>query len=179
MDLSSFDSIKHFANIIKTTYPNFDCLINNAGLALDKLQSTKENYEMHFGVNHLGHFLLVDLLKENIETNKSRIVVVASMVHRRGEINFDTLGKPIDVQRILGKNPFYDNSKLANMYYARELYKKGYNVHVLCPGLCNTDFFRAYNPKWWHYVLFSPIVLLFLRSSKQVNFFFVFLFLKI
>ncbi|XP_055609935.1 retinol dehydrogenase 12-like isoform X2 [Uranotaenia lowii] len=168
LDLASFDSIRKFAAEIKAQYPTFDCLINNAGLAVQTPQYTKENYEVHCGVNHLGHFLLVDLLKENIKNNSARIVIVSSKMHeKKTSIDFDNFGKWVDRPRGERLNILYGNSKLMNFYFGRELYKKGYDVHVLCPGLCNTDFFRDYNPKWYHYVLFSPIVLLFLRSSKQ------------
>lgn len=54
-----------------------------------------------------------------------------------------------------------------NFYFAKELFKKGVDVHVCCPGLCNTDFFRAYNPKFYHYIMFSPVILFFLRSPEQ------------
>ncbi|XP_065083488.1 retinol dehydrogenase 12-like isoform X1 [Ochlerotatus camptorhynchus] len=167
LDLASFESINKFAAEIKATYPRFDCLINNAGLAMQTPQYTKENYEVHFGVNHLGHFLLVDLLKGNIG-DTTRVVVVSSKMHeKKAKIDFDNLGKWVDRAQGERFNNLYNNSKLMNFYFARELYKKGYDVHVLCPGLCHTDFFRDYNPKWYHYVLFSPVVWLMLRSAKQ------------
>jgi len=165
LDLCSFDSIEAFAAKIKESYANFNCLIENAGLAVDSEQYTKENFEIHFGVNHLGHFLLTDLLKDLIQNNKSRIVVVSSRMHERGKIDFDQLGKYSASTRRM--NNMYNNSKLMNFYFARELYKRGYDTHVLCPGLCHTDFFRHYNPKWYHYVLFSPIAWWYLRSGEQ------------
>lgn len=167
LDLASFESIKQFAFKIRTKYSTFDCLINNAGLATRNYQMTKESYEMVFGTNHLGHFLLFQQLKDIIDQNQPRIVIVASKMHERGKIDFDTIGKITEATDSKTMRGLYANSKLANVYFARELYKRGYDAHVLCPGLCNTDFFRDYNPKWYHYVLFSPIVWLMLRSSKQ------------
>lgn len=172
LDLASFDSIEKFANEIRTKYPKFNCLINNAGLAIKENQVTQDNFEIHFGVNHLGHFLLVDLLKDAIKENSARIVVVASLMHKRGHIDFDMMAKPRNTPITSRMNPLYNDSKLMNVYFARELYKRGYDVHVLCPGLCHTDFFRDYNPKWYHYIIFSPIAWLFLRSAEQVIFFF-------
>lgn len=166
LDLSSFDSIRMFVTKLKKEYPKFDCLINNAGLGSKTNELTKENFEIHFGVNHLGHFLLTDLLKDTIKANNTRVVVVASKMHEKGVIDFENLGKIVETTNTR-VNPHYNNSKLANVYFARELYKKGYDVHVLCPGLCATDFFRSYNPRWYHYIAFSPIVWLFLRSAKQ------------
>ncbi|EAT36698.1 AAEL011239-PA [Aedes aegypti] len=168
LDLASFESIQKFAAEIKAKYPTFDCLINNAGLAMQTPQYTKENYEVHFGVNHLGHFLLVDLLKDNIKNNSARVVVVSSKMHEKNaKIDFENLGKWVERARGDRFNNLYNNSKLMNFYFARELYKRGYDAHVLCPGLCHTDFFRDYNPKWYHYVLLSPVVWLMLRSAKQ------------
>ncbi|XP_058831899.1 retinol dehydrogenase 13 isoform X3 [Topomyia yanbarensis] len=168
LDLASFESIHKFAAEIKDKYSAFDCLINNAGLAVQTPQYTKENYEVHTGVNHLGHFLLVDLLKDNIKSNSARVVIVSSKMHEKNaKIDFDSFGKWVDRARGDRFNNLYNNSKLMNFYFAREMYKKGYDVHVLCPGLCHTDFFRDYNPKWYHYVLFAPIVWMFLRSAKQ------------
>lgn len=170
LDLSSFNSIKEFTDKIKASHPKFDCLINNAGMAVHGNQTTADGFEIHFATNHLGHFLLTELLKENILKNAVRIVVVSSLMHQRGKIDFDNLGKCVITNNTRSSNAYYNDSKLANFYFARELYKKGFDVHVLCPGLCKTDFFRDYNPKWYHYVMFSPIVWLMLRSSEQVTF---------
>lgn len=166
LDLSSFNSIKEFSDKIKKTYPKFDCLVNNAGMAVQGNQTTAENFEIHFATNHLGHFLLTELLKDVIMKNAARIVVVSSLMHQRGRIDFENLGKCTTTPR--SRNAYYCDSKLANFYFARELYKKGFDAHVVCPGLCKTDFFRDYNPRWFHYILFSPIVWLMLRSSVQV-----------
>lgn len=170
LDLGSFDSIVDFVDNIKSNFAVFDCLINNAGLALPKQdQKTQEGIELHFGTNHLGHFLLTHLLLDTIKENNARIVIVSSLLHQRGKIDFENMGKCVDIPGLVTRahNGLYNNSKLANFYHARELYKRGYDVHVLCPGLCHTDFFRDYNPKWYHYALFSPVVWLMLRSAEQ------------
>lgn len=135
----------------------------------DTQQKTADGIELHFGTNHLGHFLLTRLLQERIEANGARIVVVSSLLHQRGKIDFATMSKCVDAAGVIskGKNSLYNNSKLANFYHARELYKRGFDAHVLCPGLCHTDFFRAYNPRWYHYIIFSPVVWLLLRSASQ------------
>ncbi|GAB0093135.1 Trafficking protein particle complex subunit 2 [Sergentomyia squamirostris] len=167
LDLTSFDSIRAFASKLKAEYPNFDCLINNAGLAMKTEQYTKEQYELHFGVNHLGHFLLTSLLSDVIKRNNSRIVIVSSKMHEKATIDFENLGKWVAPRPRERTNRHYNSSKLANFYFAKELYRRGYDVHVLCPGLCHTDLFRDYNPKWYHYVLFSPVAWWYLRSTPQ------------
>jgi len=170
LDLASFDSIVDFVDNIKSNYAPFDCLINNAGLAVPKYdQKTQDGIELHFGTNHLGHFLLTHLLLDTIKENRSRIVVVTGRLHQRGHIDFERMGRCVDVPGLITrfKNGLYNNSKLANFYHARELYKRGYDAHVLCPGLCHTDFFRDYNPKWYHYIYLVPMGWLMLRSAEQ------------
>lgn len=167
LDLASFDSIRKFCAIIKDKYPKFDCLINNAGLAVKGNEATKNSIEIHTGTNHIGPFLLTNLLMDNMKMNNSRVVIVSSKMHLRASIDFENFGefteKPVGER----SNHLYNNSKLMNFYFAKELYKRGVDVHVCCPGLCNTDFFRDYNPKFYHYILFSPVILLALRSAEQ------------
>lgn len=167
LDLSSFESIKKFVAIIKEKYSVFDCLINNAGLAVQANQSTKESIELHTGTNHIGPFLLTNLLMENIKANNSRVVIVSSKMHEKATIDFENFGKFTEKAKGERSNHLYNNSKLMNFYFAKELFKKGIDVHVCCPGLCNTDFFRDYDPKFYHYILFSPVILFFLRSPGQ------------
>lgn len=165
IDLCSFDSIEIFANAIKESYDEFSCLVLNAGLATLEEKYTKEGFEIHFGVNYLGQFLLTYLLKDEIKRNKSRIVIVSSRMHEKGTVDFHNLGKFIFQK---GRaNTLYNNSKLMNFYFGRELYKQGFDVHILCPGLCKTNLFRNYNPKWYHYVFLSPVALWYLRSAQQ------------
>jgi NAD(P)-dependent dehydrogenase (short-subunit alcohol dehydrogenase family) len=166
LDLGSFDSIHKCAKFIREKYPKFDCLINNAGVASREEKLTHENIEQHTGINHLGHFLLTNLLLKEIKENNSRVVVVSSKLFEKAKIDFDNFG--LIVTESKSKKPdYYANSKLMNFYFAKELYKRKIDAHVLCPGLCLTDLFREFNLKFYHYILFSPIILFFLRSAKQ------------
>lgn len=167
MDLASFASIHDFVATITSEYPKFHCLINNAGMAVKRPQFTAEGHEIHFGVNHLGHFLLTHLLTPAIQRNRARVVVVSSLMHQRAVVDFAHLGKVQEGVTASRNNTYYNNSKLCNFYFARELYKRGFDAHVLCPGLCHTDFFRDYQPRWYHYVAFAPVVWLMLRSAEQ------------
>ena len=167
LDLASFDSIKKFVAVIKEKYSVFDCLINNAGLAVQTAQTTKENIELHTGTNHIGPFLLTNLLMDNIKKNNARVVIVSSKMHEKAKIEFESFGKFTEKAKGERSNHLYNNSKLMNFFFAKELYKKGIDCHVCCPGLCNTDFFRDYDPKFYHYILFSPVILFFLRSPEQ------------
>jgi len=71
-DLSSFDSIKSCAENYLNKFGQIDVLVNNAGLFSNTLQLTKEGFELQFGVNHLGHFLLTHLLFAKISCTTHR-----------------------------------------------------------------------------------------------------------
>lgn len=167
LDLASFESIRKFVAEIKEKFPVFHCLINNAGLAVQQEQETSDGIELHTGTNHIGPFLLTNLLLDDIKKNSSRVVIVSSKMHERATIDFENFGKFTEKPRGERSNHLYNNSKLMNFYFAKELYKRGIDVHVCCPGLCNTDFFRDYDPKFYHYILFSPVILFMLRSAEQ------------
>jgi NAD(P)-dependent dehydrogenase (short-subunit alcohol dehydrogenase family) len=64
LDLESLESVRRFAKEVLKDFPKINVLINNAGLSVPVSQSrkTKDGYEINFGVNHLGHFLLTNLL---------------------------------------------------------------------------------------------------------------------
>lgn len=70
-------------------------------------------------------------------------------------------------------NPGYCNSKLANAYFAAELAKRtentGLNVYMVCPGFTYTGLFRNVKRSFFHYIIFSPVALMFLRTANQVN----------
>jgi NAD(P)-dependent dehydrogenase (short-subunit alcohol dehydrogenase family) len=131
-------------------------------------QVSKDGFEIHCAVNHLGHFLLTNVLLENIKNNNSKVVTVSSKLHEQGVIDFKNFGKFVETpEKIRKRNFYYNNSKLMNFYFAKELYKRGIDSVSCCPGLCWTNLFRDFKPKFYHYILFSPIALLFLRSAKQ------------
>ena len=130
LDLASFESIRKFADEINNEEEVIDILVNNAGLAFTTQQKTQDGFEIQFGVNHLGHFLLTLLLLDKLKQSKSiaRIINVSSGMYSQGEINFD------DINSEKSYDPFkaYSQSKLANVLFTRELAKriKGTNIRV-------------------------------------------------
>ncbi len=139
-DLGSFSSIRAFAEAFKAAYPVLDVLMNNAGVVTIKRELTADGYERDLGVNHLGHFLLTNLLLDNLKAaEQGRIVVVASGAYKMGRLYLDdhTLSR--------GFNPgkAYARSKLANILFTRELaaYLQGTSVTVNClhPGAVGTS----------------------------------------
>ena len=138
LDLASFDSIKRFAYEINEEENSIDILINNAGVLFTNLEDkTKDGFEMTFGVNYLGHFLLTFLLLDKLRQSKSstaRIINVTSLYYARTTIQFD------DINSVNNFNPLkaYGQSKLALNLFTCELAKRlrGSHVRVYCvhPG---------------------------------------------
>lgn len=121
LDLGCLNSVSRFAQLVRKEFKKIDVLVNNAGVAYPRTQrlQTVDGFEIHFGVNHLGHFYLTELLLDLVEQAKGRIVVVASSLHEKGKIDLEALKK---LEFPEGEN-LYANSKLANVYFARELAK--------------------------------------------------------
>lgn len=145
-DLADLDSVKQFAHEFTSKYQHLDVLINNAGLAtMTSRQETKQGFEYMFGVNHLGHFLLTNLLLDTLKkSTPSRIINVSSNAHQSSRgLNFNDLQSK---KSFFGFSA-YANSKLANIYFTTELAKRlagtGVNSYVLHPGVVNTHFFSG------------------------------------
>lgn len=148
----------------KDEEPRLDVLINNAAIGCNR-SLTVDGYEIQFATNHLGHFLLTNLLLDRLRSSApSRIVIVSSTAHAKATISRDDLMS----EKTYGALQVYSQTKLANMLFCRELSKRlaGTNVTVnsLHPGLVNTEIFR--HLKWWKQMLVSP-VLLFAKTPKS------------
>lgn len=150
MDLSSLDSVKSFAEKFKDEHDRLDILINNAGVMMPPEATTEEGYELQFGVNFLGHFLLTQLLYDPLKhTQASRVVSLSSIAHRMGHIDFDNLRleKPYNPRRE------YYQSKLANLVFALELGRRveqngDHIISVAChPGFTKTELQRHLDPE--------------------------------
>ncbi|KAG8184742.1 hypothetical protein JTE90_019341 [Oedothorax gibbosus] len=139
LDLASFSSIRKFAQETLRTEPYIHLLINNAGVAGCPKSTTEEGFEMQFGVNHLGHFLLTKLLLDRIKASApARIINVASVAHLLGKIDFNDINLDHNYQPLSA----YGRSKLANILFTRELAKKlkgtGVTTYCLHPGAVHT-----------------------------------------
>ncbi|XP_011354894.1 retinol dehydrogenase 14 [Pteropus vampyrus] len=140
LDLASLRSVRAFCQEVLQEEPRLDVLINNAGIFHCPLMRTEDGFEMQFGVNHLGHFLLTNLLLGLLKSSApSRIVVVSSKLYKYGDINFEDLNS----EQSYSKSFCYSRSKLANILFTRELARRleGTNVtiNVLHPGVVQTN----------------------------------------
>jgi retinol dehydrogenase 12 len=144
LDLASFASIRQCAAIFKAKGYPLHVLINNAGGAIKGKQAsfTADGFEMTFGTNHLGHFLLTNLLLNELKRSApARVITVSSQRHIPGYGG--SKGAQFDWDNLKGEKfydsaTFYNNSKLANMWFAYELQRRltgtGVTSNAVCPG---------------------------------------------
>ena len=163
LDLASLRSIRAFAEDINKNEARLDILVNNAGVMYPKeFTKTEDGFELTMGVNHLGHFLLTNLLVDLLKKSApSRVVVVSSLSHLEGikkiageklGLNYNKMTSNISY----GGTYAYEESKLANVLFARELARRlkgtGVTANSLHPGSISTDIQNTL-PGWWAYPL--------------------------
>lgn len=152
-DLSEMRSVRQVAAEFLSRYERLDVLINNVGAIYTTRRVSSEGWELTWALNHLGYFLLSNLLIERIKAtanrfSEARIVNVSSAAHRGSKIHFD------DLQGERFYNPWraYAQSKLANILFTFELDRRlrgtQVSVNALHPGFVATRF-GANNPGGW------------------------------
>ncbi|XP_029986642.1 retinol dehydrogenase 14a [Sphaeramia orbicularis] len=143
LDLACLASVRSFCRRIIQEEPRVDVLVNNAGVYQCPYTRTQDGFELQFGVNHLGHFLLTHLLLDLLKrSSPSRIVVVSSQLYKYGVINFEDLNS----EQSYDKASAYSRSKLANLLFTCELGRRlegsGVTVNALTPGIVRTNLGR-------------------------------------
>ncbi|KAL2543655.1 NAD(P)-binding Rossmann-fold superfamily protein [Forsythia ovata] len=156
LDLSSMSSVRKFASEYNSSALPLNILINNAGVMAPPFMESEDKIELQFATNHLGHFLLTNLLLDNMkkttrESHKEgRIVIVASEGHRvvYGEgIRFNKINDRSSYYSLLA----YGQSKLANILHAKELARRlkegGVDItaNSLHPGAIATNLLRHHS----------------------------------
>jgi retinol dehydrogenase-14 len=135
-DLASLDSVRNAADRLLAGHDRLHVLVNNAGVLLNHRSVTADGFEATFAVNHLGPFLLTNLLLERLKQSApSRVVNVTSAASRRGRIDFDDL----QGDRSFSGSRAYSQSKLANVLFTYELARRlegtGVTVNCVHPGV--------------------------------------------
>jgi NAD(P)-dependent dehydrogenase (short-subunit alcohol dehydrogenase family) len=148
-DFSAQSSIRKLAADYRAAHARLDILVNNAGGVSKDRKVSVDGIEQTFAVNHLGYFLLTNLLLDLLESSApARVVNVASTGHYRGDLEFDNLGYEKGGYSIMGA---YQRSKLANVLFTRELARrlegKGVSVTSLHPGVVATNIWAG-APGW-------------------------------
>ncbi|BAF27746.1 short-chain dehydrogenase TIC 32, chloroplastic [Oryza sativa Japonica Group] len=177
MDLASLDSVRRFATAFDSSHTHLNILINNAGIMGCPFKLSKDGIELQFATNHVGHFLLTNLLLDKMKSTarktgvQGRIVNVSSIAHKRSD------GSCFDLNKLNDKSRYkpliaYAHSKLANILHANELAKRfqeeGCNLtaNSLHPGVILTNITR--------YVVTNSVMVsilsvgnLFLKNTQQ------------
>ena len=144
LDLASFAAVRECVAAFQAKGYPLHVLINHAGGSVPGKQArfTVDGFEMTFGTNHLGHFLLTNLLLEDLKHSApARVITVSSQLHIPGyaggpppDFDYDNL----KAEKYYNAQVFYRNSKLANMWFAYELQRRlegtGVTSNALCPG---------------------------------------------
>jgi len=144
-DFSSQASIRKLADELRARCPRIDVLINNAGGVSRERTLTPDGLETTFAVNHLGYFLLTNLLLDLlIKSAPARIINVASVAHYRGTMDLDDPGFERGGYQIMRA---YSRSKLANVLFTRELARRlagtGVTVNAVHPGTVATSIWNV------------------------------------
>jgi NAD(P)-dependent dehydrogenase (short-subunit alcohol dehydrogenase family) len=144
LDLASLDSVRAFASQFLTDHDRIDVLIDNAGVMACPQATTSDGFEMQFGTNHLGHFLLTTLLAPAlVAAAPSRVVVLSSRGHRFSDVDLDDPNfEHIEYDPWVA----YGRSKTANVLFAvgfdQRYRDRGVRAFAVHPGGIATELGR-------------------------------------
>ncbi|KAK2420825.1 short-chain dehydrogenase TIC 32, chloroplastic [Trifolium repens] len=156
LDLSSMESVRKFTSQFNSRNLPLNILINNAGIMATPFNLSKDNIELQFATNHIGHFLLTNLLLETMkqtaikQKKEGRIINVASRRHKLSYsegIRFDKINDKSGYNRLSA----YGQLKLANVLHANELARHlkeedtMITANSLSPGPIATNLFRYHS----------------------------------
>lgn len=183
LNLSSQKNVRSFAERIGEKHPKIDVLINNAGCYLSELTLNDDGIETQFATNHLGHFLLTNLLLPNLKAaGKARIINLSSMAHKSfRELDLDDINFE---KEEYGGWKSYSRSKFCNILFTRELARRlegtGITANSVHPGGVRTTIAEK-NVNWYTklgWILMKPLMItvekgaatsIYLASSPDVD----------
>ena len=180
LDLASFAAVRQCAAAFKAKGYPLHILINNAGGSVSGKQAsfTSDGFELTLGTNHLGHFLLTNLLLDDLKrSSPARVITVSSQLHIPGygggpppDFDYDNLKG----EKYYNSRVFYKNSKLANIWFTYELQRQlagtGVTSNAVCPGFVPeaiADRRKSAVERWMYREILSRMP--FARSLEQAS----------
>lgn len=144
LDLASLDRVRTFAQWYADTHDRLHLLVNNAGVMYTPFEHTADGFDMQFGTNHVGHFLLTCLLVPRLLADPpSRVVNLSSGGHVGSDIVWDDVNFE---RREYDKFAAYGQSKTANILFSVELDRRlgdqGVHAYAVHPGMIATELGR-------------------------------------
>lgn len=147
LDLADLVSVRAFASAWGDRPLNL--LVNNAGIMAGPLARTADGFEMNIGINHLGHFLLFQLLRPNLELGApARVIQLSSGAHLRWPFDFDDwnfLSQPYDPTAAYGRSK--TATALAAVAISDRYESRGINSWSVMPGVIRTGLFKDMDEK--------------------------------
>ncbi|KAF3689591.1 Retinol dehydrogenase 11 [Channa argus] len=167
VDLSSLDSVREFAKRILQEEKALHILVNNAGVSGLPRQITKDGFDVSFATNHLGPFLLTNLLLDLIKCSApGRIVTLSSLNHGKGRVDFSHFHGD-NISYFLDN--VYNHTKLHNIICTNELSRRlqgtGVTANSVNPGVVMTEVMRHY-PLMFR-CLFNIVGFFFFKSAEE------------
>ncbi|KAJ5936115.1 hypothetical protein N7454_005413 [Penicillium verhagenii] len=172
LDLDSLASVRRCAEAFLALSGRLNVLINNAGVMATPEGRTADGFETQFGTNHLGHFLLLQLLlpllqKSSTSEFQSRVVILSSVGHRDGEVNF----KNLNFEGEYDSWKAYAQSKTANLWTSNEVERrfgpKGVHSMSVHPGGIMTGLTKHLSEEQMRAMAGDPRLLEILKSPEQ------------
>ena len=158
-DVSDYDSVRKSVQDLNSMNLPLDILINNAGIMMGTRKQNKSGHELTMACNHLGHFLLTNLLLPKLQqSDDGRVLVVTSSTYVLANAGIDLEDLNCEERKYTMFSQ-YAQSKLANIMMAKELVRREARrcegttaitpvaVHIVHPGLVRTDVVR--NMPWY------------------------------
>jgi NAD(P)-dependent dehydrogenase (short-subunit alcohol dehydrogenase family) len=154
LELASLASIRAFADRFLDRHDALQILVNNAGVMACPHQKTADGFELQFGTNHLGHFLLTCLITPPLlKGAPSRVVCLSSRAHQMSPVVFDDVNFE---HRPYQKWLSYGQSKTANVLFAVELERRlgarGVHAYAVHPGVIQTELSRYMGEEDWELI---------------------------
>lgn len=157
-DLNQLSSVQQAAAQL-AGLERIDVLINNAGGLTQHRLLTADGFEMQFQMNHLGHFLLTQLLMPQLLASKARVINLSSEAHRAAQLDLNDL----QGEKRWSSFGAYANAKLCNVLFTKALHERfgseGLRAYALHPGVVNTRFGDGLGSMRWMWQLMRPFLI--------------------